>query len=61
MALGALYLVYAVLWISVQTENVIEYIYWCFVDVIYVEHLSSIRFRSLQKKLIFYFLGIAYG
>ena len=32
---------------------------WCFVAVVCVEHLSSIRFRSFRMKLIFHFLGIA--
>ena len=33
--------------------------FWCFMDVVCVEHLSSIRFRSLRMKLIFDFLGMA--
>ena len=31
---------------------------WCFVVVVFVEHLSSIRFLSLRMKLIFDFMGI---
>ena len=30
---------------------------WCFVVVVCVEHLSSIRLRSLQRKLIFDLVG----
>ena len=33
--------------------------FWCFVVVVCVEHLSSIRFRSLRMKLVFDFLGMA--
>ena len=33
--------------------------FWCFMDVVCVEHLTSIRFPSLRMKLIFDFLGKA--